>query len=320
MVMKQQNLEELKVPPKHSGQRADVVFSSLLSGFSRSQVRRLIDEKNILVEGKAIKPSKKLEGGELVSVLIPPPEPLDLQPQNIPISIIYEDDEIIVVNKPPGITVHPGAGTKDGTLVNALLYICRDLSGIGGKIRPGIVHRLDKDTSGVLVVAKCDFSHQHLVGQFKSRRVEKQYLAIVAGEIKKSSGSFSSSIGRHPTNRIKMTSKLTIGREAITYWRAITRYKEATMVEVMPKTGRTHQIRVHFAENGYPIVGDKIYGARKHRSLFLEYVSKRLGRQALHASIIRFEHPRTGEKVEFKAPLSDDLKEVVKLFEEKSDW
>jgi len=192
MVFKQQNLEEFKVPQKHSGQRADVAFSLLLSGFSRSQVRRLIGEKNILVEGKAIKPSRKLEGGELVSVVIPPPEPLELLPQNIPISIIYEDEEIIVVDKPPGIVVHPGAGTKDGTLVNALLYMCRDLSGIGGKIRPGIVHRLDKHTSGALVVAKSDFAHRNLVGQFKSRKVEKKYTAITAGVIKKSSGSFSS--------------------------------------------------------------------------------------------------------------------------------
>jgi len=318
MVFKQQNLEEFKVPHKHSGQRADVAFSLLLSGVSRSQVRRLIGEKNILVEGKAIKPSRKLEGGELVSVVIPPPEPLELLPQNIPISIIYEDEEIIVVDKPPGIVVHPGAGTKDGTLVNALLYMCRDLSGIGGKIRPGIVHRLDKHTSGALVVAKSDFAHRNLVGQFKSRKVEKKYIAITAGVIKKSSGSFSSPIGRHPTNRIKMTSKINIGREAITYWRVLKRYNEATMVEVMPKTGRTHQIRVHFAEGGFPILGDKIYGFRKQRSLFMESVSERLGRQALHASSIRFEHPKTGKQVEFNAPLSGDLRGVVKLLEEKS--
>jgi len=315
---KEANFDVFNLPEHLSGLRADIAVSRLRSDLTRSQIRRLIGERSILVDGKPIKPSKRLNAGEVISIIIPPPEPLDVRPQDINISILYEDDEIILVNKPPGLTVHPGAGIRDGTLVNALLYRCNGLSGIGGKIRPGIVHRLDKDTSGIIVVAKNDFSHQHLVNQFKARLVEKRYVAIVVGEIKKDSGTFSTPIRRHPTNRIKMTTKTKTGREALTDWRVLKRYDEVTMVEIEPKTGRTHQIRVHFADNGFPLLGDRVYGPRRYNTPFLEYVSHKLGRQALHASKLGFKHPKSGKKMEFSAPLAEDLKDVIRLFKEKN--
>ncbi len=308
-------IQEFQIPPEYSGKRADIALSLILSSFTRSQVKRLIAKGFILVEGRSIKPSKKLNGGERVSVSLIPLEPLEALPQDIPVPILYEDDYIVVVNKPAGIAVHPGAGIGDGTLVNALLYRCRGLSGIGGKLRPGIVHRLDKFTSGVMVVAKCDLAHSSLVNQFKSRKVGKKYLALVVGGVKGESGSFSSLIGRHPTDRIKMSTRARVGREALTLWRVVKRYKLVTLVEAEPKTGRTHQIRVHFAENGNPLLGDRVYGTRKYKSELLETISKNLGRQALHALSLGFTHPMTGEYMEFHAPLSDDMKGVIKMLE-----
>ncbi len=312
---REKNRQEFHVPPEFAGKRVDIALSHLLPDLTRSQVRRLIDEGLILVDDKSIKPSKRLSGGESVSVIQIPPQPLEAEPQDLPIPILYEDDDIIVVNKPASMAVHPGSGVGDRTLVNALLYRCRSLSGIGGKLRPGIVHRLDKDTSGVIVVAKGDLAHESLVNQFKSRMVEKVYLALVAGRIKGESGSFSSLIGRHPTDRIKMSTRARVGKEALTLWRVIKRYGCATLVDVKPKTGRTHQIRVHFAENGYPILGDRVYGPRRHKSDLLESVSKRLGRHALHALSLRFTHPRTGERVEFHAEIPDDMKRAIHILE-----
>jgi 23S rRNA pseudouridine1911/1915/1917 synthase len=317
MNVKEDNVDVFRVPENLSGLRADIAISHLRPNLSRSQIRRLISEKSILVEGKEIKPSKKLDCGQVISVVIPPPEPLSIKPQDIKISIIYEDDDIILVNKPPGLTVHPGAGTKEGTLVNALLYRCNSLSGIGGKIRPGIVHRLDKNTSGIIVVAKNESSHQNLVNQFKARVVKKMYIALVVGEIEKDSGTFSSPIARHPKIRVKMTTKTKTGREALTTWRVLKRYDQITMVEIEPKTGRTHQIRVHFADNGFPLLGDDVYGPRRYKTPFLECVSKKLGRQALHASKLCFNHPTSGNRMEFSAPLAEDLRDVIGLLEEK---
>ncbi|MGH7900923.1 MAG: RluA family pseudouridine synthase [Thermodesulfobacteriota bacterium] len=307
---------ELEIPEEFSGQRADLALAGLLKEFSRSQIRRLIDDENILLKGRAIKPSQRLIAGDSVSITVPPPTPLETLPQDIPISIIYEDQDILVVNKPPGMAVHPGAGIREGTLVNAILYKCRNLSGIGGKTRPGIVHRLDKNTSGVLIVAKNDFSHRSLVEQFKSRDIEKRYLALVIGNVEGESGSFCSLIGRHPKNRLKMTTKPREGKEAFTNWRVKKRYNVATLIEVDPKTGRTHQIRVQFSENGYPILGDKLYGRRRQGSQAIDNISEKLGRQALHAYSIRFKHPRRDEIMEFKAPIPEDFEEAIKLIEE----
>lgn len=309
----------LIVPPELSGKRADSALPHLLEGLTRSQIKRLIEEKCVLVGGEPVKPSRKLEAGDIVQAVLPEPEPLDVLPEDIPLGIIYEDEYIAVVDKPPGMAVHPGAGVRSGTLVNALLYRCRDLSGIGGKIRPGIVHRLDKDTSGVMVVAKNDAAHNSLVNQFKSRTVGKKYLAIVEGDLRKDSGEFSSKIGRHPVDRKRMSSKAKTGREAFTQWRVIKRFKDAALVEAEPKTGRTHQIRVHFSENGFPILADAVYGHRKQKSPAIAAAAKKIGRQALHASKIRFIHPQSGEIMEFTAPLPADLSEALNILSQSGE-
>jgi 23S rRNA pseudouridine1911/1915/1917 synthase len=307
------------VPSELSGKRVDAALPHLLSGLTRSQIKRLIEEKLVLVAGESVKPSRKLEAGEVVQTTLPEPEPIDVLPEDIPIDIIYEDEYIAVVNKPPGIAVHPGAGVRRGTLVNALLYRCKDLSGIGGKIRPGIVHRLDKDTSGVMVVAKNDTAHNSLVNQFKSRTVGKKYLAIVEGNLKRDSGEFFSKIGRHPVERKKMSSKAKTGREALTHWKVIKRFKDATLVEAEPKTGRTHQIRVHFSENGFPILADAVYGHKKRKSPAVASAAKKMGRQALHASEIRFFHPQTQEIMEFTAPLPADMSEALNILAQSGE-
>ncbi len=246
---------------------------------------------------------------------LPAPTSIDSEPEDINLELIYEDSSIVVVNKPAGMVVHPGAGVSSGTLVNALLYKCQDLSGIGGKIRPGIVHRLDKDTSGVIVAAKNDKAHNSLVNQFKSREVKKRYIAIVEGNLKLYSGSFDSKIGRDPINRIKMSSKSKSGRESLTLWKVLKRFGPATLVEAEPKTGRTHQIRVHFSENNFPILADKVYGNKKQRNKILAQAAKEIGRQALHASRIGFMHPETEDYLEFEAPLPDDMQKAIDYLE-----
>lgn len=301
----------LKITKELSGKRADVVLSEFLSEQTRSQIKKLIDDKMIVLQDRAIKPSTKFDEGDVVQITLPEPEPMDLAPEDLSIELLYEDECIAVVNKPPGMTVHPGAGVKHGTLVNALLYKCKDLSGIGGKIRPGIVHRLDKDTSGVMVVAKNDKAHNSLVEQFKTREVKKKYIAIVEGKVKTDSGVIESEIGRHPTNRIKMSSKAKAGRVSVTKWKALERYGAATLLEAEPKTGRTHQIRVHFSESGYPILADKVYGTKKVRNDVLKSASKMMGRQALHAAELGFKHPVTGELLTFKSPLPQDMENTI---------
>jgi 23S rRNA pseudouridine1911/1915/1917 synthase len=313
--MEQNRQTQFEVTEELSGKRADVVLSHFLSDHTRSQIKKLIEDNHVLVGGKPIKPSKKFDEGEIVEISLPAPESIDAEPENIDLDVLYEDKSIIVVNKPAGMVVHPGAGVKSGTLVNALLYKCDDLSGIGGKIRPGIVHRLDKDTSGVIVVAKNDQAHNSLADQFKSRTVKKKYLAIVEGNPKSDSGTFDSVIGRDTINRVKMSSKTKSGRESLTLWKVLQRFGPASFVEAEPKTGRTHQIRVHFSENGYPLLADKVYGHKKQRNKFLSTAEKKIGRHALHASQIGFTHPKTEKWVEFSAPLPDDFKEALEYLE-----
>jgi len=305
--------ETLTVSGDYAGIRADVALSSLLSALTRAQIRRLIESGNVLVDGTRIKPARKFSGGEEVSVTIPPPEKIELEPEELGIPLIYEDAHIAVVDKPPGVSVHPGAGISSGTLVNALLALCSDLSGIGGKLRPGIVHRLDKDTSGVIVVAKNDAAHLCLANQFKSRTVEKRYLALVSGVVKSPSGRVNAPIGRHPVERKKFSSMSRAGREALTEWEVVERFEGATLLAVSPKTGRTHQIRVHMKESGFPIVGDKLYGPRKYPSPLVATAAKMLGRQALHASSLSFDHPCSGERVGFEAPLPSDMRSAIEL-------
>lgn len=316
--MEQERQETFEVTEELSGKRADIVLSHFLSDHTRSQIKKLIEDQNVLVNGKAIKPSKKFDQGEIVHVNLPPPVSIDAEPENIDLDIIYEDSSIIVVNKPAGMVVHPGAGVNSGTLVNALLYKCDDLSGIGGKIRPGIVHRLDKDTSGVIVVAKNDHSHNSLVDQFKSRTVKKRYLAIVEGSPKADSGLFESAIGRDPKDRKKISSKSKSGRASLTLWKILKRFASACLVESEPKTGRTHQIRVHFSEGGYPILADKVYGHKKKRNVELASAEKIVGRHALHASQIGFGHPDTDKWVEFTAPIPSDMNQALVYLEKNN--
>ncbi len=311
---KQSLYNELVIPQNYTGRRADTAISDLLPSTTRVQIKRLIEEKNILIDNLPFKPSKKLLGGETVRINHIEPEEIDLRPEDIDIDFIYEDDDLVVINKPPGISVHPGAGIRSGTLVNALLYKCKNLSGIGGKIRPGIVHRLDKDTSGIMVVAKNDISHNVLAGQFKTRNVSKKYLALLAGNIKQRSGEITLAIGRHRTNRIKFSSNSTSTKTAVTKWSLVKSYKSACLVEAEPHTGRTHQLRVHFSEIGYPILGDKLYG-NKIQDSNIKRLSKELNRQALHAFSLSFNHPLSNRRLYFEAPLAKDIEKTISNLE-----
>lgn len=307
------------IPAGLSGKRADAVLPDLLPELTRSRIKKLIEEKNILVDGSPIKPSRKLGPGETVHVTIPAPAPLEAAPEDIQINVIYEDEYIAVIDKPAGMTVHPGAGVAGGTLVNALLHHLGGLSGVGGKVRPGIVHRLDKNTSGVIVVAKDDASHNSLAAQFKSRSVEKRYLAIVEGVMKTDSGSISSRIGRHPADRKKMSSKAPSGRESLTLWKVRKKLRGATLVEARPRTGRTHQIRVHFSETGHPLLADEVYGGKGRKPPVISAAAEIIGRHALHAWKLAFSHPRTGERMEFTSPIPEDMKKTLNFLTEAGE-
>ena len=300
-----------EIPREFAGQRADVFLSGFLTELSRSSIKRHIELGNILIDRKTFKPSRIISGGESLSVNIPPPEPCGIRGEKIDVDVVYEDRDVIVVNKPAGMVVHPGAGAGSGTLVNALVYMCGDLSGIGGEMRPGIVHRLDKETSGVMVVAKNDRAHKSLSEQFRTRETEKEYVAIVSGEMKKNSGVFSSQIGRSPSNRVKMTSFSRTGRDAETRWEVIERLRGATLVSVRPKTGRTHQIRVHFSENGFPVLADKVYGGKKSRPRSSGVPGALIKRHALHARSLGFTHPATGERMELSAEIPEDMVSAI---------
>lgn len=296
---------------EHCPNRADVIFSKIYNNHSRSQIRKYIRDAHILVDGTNIKPSRVLRGGESVSVRFPSPEPIEALPEKIDIDVIYENPDFIVVNKPSGIVVHAGAGNTSGTLVNALLYHCSDLSGIGGKIRPGIVHRLDKETSGVMVVAKDDFTHSGLADQFKYKKVSKLYLAIVHGTIKSDEGSYVSKIGRHRKDRIKMSGNTNYGRESTTCWKVMKRFKNSTLIQAMPRTGRTHQIRVHFSESGHPLLSDKLYGSSKKDRCLMGSFEGKIGRHALHAEKLGFMDPRSNKHLEFIAPIPADFSNTL---------
>jgi 23S rRNA pseudouridine1911/1915/1917 synthase len=283
-----------------SGERLDVFVTRRLDGLTRSRVRRLIDDGHIQVDGEVAKASLRLEEGQKVSVALPEPTPSAAQPEPIPLDVIYEDADLLVINKPPGMTVHPAPGHATSTLVNAVLAHSHDLSGIGGVIRPGIVHRLDRDTSGIIVVAKNDAAHTALAGQLKERQVEKTYVALVEGTPKPAEGVIDAPIARDPRNRQRMAI-VEGGRDSVTSYRVVERLSGVSLVEARPKTGRTHQIRVHLAAIGHPIVGDRVYG----------HISPLAGRQFLHASRIVFAHPATGARMELEAPLPSDLRDVL---------
>ena len=301
--------------------RLDAVVASHLPDCSRSLAANLIGNHQILVENQPRKPGYRVKSGEQISIRIPDPEPVEYRPEPIPLDVLYQDNDLVVLNKPAGIVVHPAPGHSSGTLVNALLYHCPDLEGIGGVIRPGIVHRLDKDTSGTMVVAKNSKALEVLAKQFKDRSVRKKYLALVYGELTKDTGTVDLPIGRHTVHRKQMSTTTRKGRPAETSWRVREKFKGVTLLELTLKTGRTHQIRVHCAAMGHPIVGDQVYRSRKWlkdinrlfsgESSSMAAQLKAVPRQMLHAWRLRLAHPCTGEIMAFESPIPTDMETVI---------
>jgi len=305
------------------GQRLDIFLAQSDVDISRSHVKCMIEEGDVLVNGKEPKVSQKLKEGDVIILTQRPPIEAVAVAQNIPLDIVYEDAAIIVINKPAGMVVHPAPGNADNTLVNALLFHCHDLSGIGGVLRPGIVHRLDKDTSGLIVAAKSDDAHRHLSAQFEKHEVQKKYLALVWGNTKDKQGEIVKPVGRHTIDRKKMSTTTKRGKEALTFWKVIERYGVATLLEVEIKTGRTHQIRVHLSDLRYPIIGDAVYGSAANRiqniaNPALKAQIKTFNRQALHAAYLSFVHPLTGKRVEFSADMPRDMADLCAQFRLKT--
>lgn len=300
------------VPPAAEGERLDRFLCAVEPDLSRSQVARAVERGEVRVDGSpARKAGQALPAGAQVTLTVPPPAPASAEPQDLPLVIRYQDGDLVVVAKPAGMVVHPAHGHSAGTLVNALLHHCADLSGVGGVLRPGIVHRLDRDTTGLLVVAKHDRAHRALAAQFKARSAYRRYLAVVSGGGRlPGAGTFHTLFGRHPTERKRFSSKVRDGREAITHWRVLLRGDEASppvrahVVEVRLETGRTHQIRVHFADGGHAVVGDPVYAGRPKPP----HPALALGRQALHAYALGFEHPADGRRLTFREPPPPDLR------------
>jgi len=312
----------LLFPHDTEPQRLDLFICREMPEETRATVQRLIEAGNVLVDGRTARPSLKLKGGERVQVDVPPPLPAEPQPEAIPLEVLYEDADLIVINKAAGMVVHPGAGNSTGTLVNALLAHCSDLSGIGGELRPGIVHRLDKDTSGVLVAAKNDRAHQSLSSQFSVHSVKRIYQALVYGSPREDTGKIEGIIGRHPTERVRLSGKAKSGKHAITRWRVKERYGRISLVELRLETGRTHQIRVHLSEAGFPLLGDPLYpdGGRFNNLTDpqLRKLIAALGRQALHARTLGFIHPATGEYLEFTTEPPEDMAAVINYLREST--
>jgi 23S rRNA pseudouridine1911/1915/1917 synthase len=290
-----------------AGKRLDLWLSENNLDMSRTYLKKLINNGQILVNGSKKKANYRLKPGDTVRLCIPEPKSISAKSEPIDISVIYEDEHLLIIDKPQGMVVHPAAGNRSGTLVNALLHYCGDkLSDISGVLRPGIVHRLDKDTSGVIVVAKTNLAHKFLVDKFKKRRIKKIYHAIVEGIVEEKQGKIDAPVGRHPVDRKKMQVNLLQGRDAVTHFKVIKRFSSnVSMLKINLETGRTHQIRVHMAFIGHPVLGDKIYGNKQ--------ISKSLGadRLMLHASLIGFEHPVTGEYIEFESSLPDYFKSFL---------
>lgn len=294
------------VPINESAKRIDHYLSSHLP-LSRTAIQRLIKENLITVNKNNIKANYKVHAEDEIYVYIPAPTPIPLMPEPIPLSILYEDEHLLVINKPSGLVVHPSPGHDSGTLANALLYHCKDLKGIGGRERPGIVHRLDKDTSGVLVVAKSDFVHRHLSKQFKLHSVNRVYIALVQRIIKKTSGKIEIAIGRDIKDRKKISTRTARPKHSITNFRVIKRYKDATLLELQPQTGRTHQLRVHLSHLHHPVAGDKTYGGKDYDRLG----KTKVNRLMLHALKLGFIHPQSEKYMEFETPLPDEMTQTI---------
>ncbi len=290
------------------GERLDAFLARVAPDMSRSGAQKLIEQGNVLRNGKKAKKNDRLEVDDQISVTIPEPVPTDIIPREMPLEIVYEDEDVLVINKPKGLVVHPAAGHLDDTLVNGLMYAMGDnLSGINGELRPGIVHRIDKDTSGLLAVAKNDYAHTMLASQLKDHSMARTYEAIVCGSFREDSGTVDAPIGRHPSDRKKMCINERSGRRAVTHWEVVKRYRGYTHVRCRLETGRTHQIRVHMASIGHPILGDTVYGHKK----------KELGQdsQCLHAGALCFRHPRDGRPVMVYAPLPEYFTQVIEKLE-----
>lgn len=299
----------LVVPPGNEGIRVDTWIAANLPEYSRSFIQKLIEEGQIKVDGRNIRSSYRVGVNDILEINIPPPVDMDAKPEDIPLEILYEDQDLLVVNKPKGMVVHPAHGNYQGTLVNALLAHCKDLSGIGGVNRPGIVHRLDKDTTGLLMVAKNDLSHQILAQQIKDRLVTRLYIALVHGQMRNLTGTIDAPIGRHLTNRKKMAVVARNGKAAITHYRILEVLGAYTLIEARLDTGRTHQIRVHMSYIGHPVVGDTVYGPKRpHLGL---------KSQALHATYLAFHHPRTDEYLKFSTPLPEEFAIILEKLRKK---
>ena len=293
------------------GLRIDKFLSEKLTQHTRSHLQKLIEDGCVKVNGGAVKPNYKVKPGDEVTVDEPPPVEPDVKAEAVTLDVVYEDADMLVVNKPQGMVVHPAAGNREGTLVNALLHHCRgNLSGINGVLRPGILHRIDKDTSGLLLVAKSDAAHNSLAAQIKEHSLTRKYKALVHGNLKSDAGTVNAPLGRHPSDRKKMAIARIGGKEAVTHWKVLARLGRYTLVECTLETGRTHQIRVHMASLGHPVAGDKTYGVKKE-----EFA---LAGQLLHAYKVGFVHPATNEYMEFESELPTYFAKILKILEEKS--
>lgn len=303
--MTESELLVLCVQPEDENVRVDKYLSSQLNEISRSQLQKLLKEGQVFVNGTAVKPNYKVARYDEIKIFIPREQEPELIPEDIPLDILYEDEDILVINKPKDMVVHPAPGHYSHTLVNALMFHCKDqLSGTNGILRPGIVHRIDKDTTGVLVVCKNDMAHESLAGQLAKHTITRRYRAIIHGNLKEDEGTIEGSIGRHPTERKKMAVNVRNGKPAVTHYQVLERLNGYTYVECRLETGRTHQIRVHMASIGHPLLGDDVYGPK--RSLI-----KNLQGQTLHAMVLGFSHPSTGEYMEFSAPLPDYFESLL---------
>ena len=298
-------MNRLTLTADRPGERADALLARLVPDLTRSAAQKLLERGAVTLNGGPARKNDRPDPGDVLEVVLPDPEPIDLVPQDIPLDVVYEDGDVIVVNKPVGLVVHPAPGHPDGTLVNALLYHCgTSLSGINGELRPGIVHRIDRDTSGLIIAAKNDRAHLALAAQLQDHSLARTYEAVAVGSLREDSGTVDAPIGRHPVDRKKMAVDRKNGREAVTHWIVLARYPGYTHVECRLETGRTHQIRVHLASIGHPLLGDTVYGAKKP--------VPGLAGQCLHARRLRFVHPATGEPVELECPLPAWFQDVLR--------
>ncbi len=303
-------MTSLNLTADKTGERVDQLLSRSVEGLTRSAAQRLLDDGAVTLGGAPVKKNYKCTSGDTLEVFLPAPVPVDIVPQNIPLDVVYEDDDVIVVNKPVGMVVHPAPGHPDGTLVNALLHHCgASLSGINGTLRPGIVHRIDRDTSGLIIAAKNDKAHLALAEQLQDHSLYREYAGIAIGNLREDEGTVDAPIGRHPVDRKRMTIDRKNGRQAITHWRVLARYPGFVYLQCRLETGRTHQIRVHMASLGHPLLGDAVYGKKPYPGL---------AGQCLHAKKLSFLHPTTGERMTVESPLPDWFQAVLEKLEKRT--